>query len=175
MVDPGKLKGMDFAEHFESLETAFVGELENMIFAQLLQHGKVSVGDTEDDVLEFSGRTNFKIRVKRPRKNVWSIPVQLLKDSIRKVLREGRMFTENNEPTSGKRKKPSNLDLPIKLLLQSIPREEFFKRSFVGNSVEHEVYGEGVIKRITDTGNVEIVFGDRVALLKPGFFKLKVS
>lgn len=173
MIESSVLEQLNFAENYSELEEQFVSELENMILSQLIENGRVTSQAKGEDVIEFAGRTNFKIRVKRPNKNVWSIPIQLLKEAIRKVLREGKLLTTGGSYAVSKTGKPSHLETPLKLLLASVPEEEYRKRSLVGNLVTHEVYGEGIIRRITNTGNVEIEFENKVALLKPGFFELK--
>jgi len=174
MIESEVLEGCQFQEKFLLLEREYVSELENMIFSQLLQFGQVEVGD-KNEILEFSGRTNYKIRVRRPNRNVWSVPLKNLQDAIRKVLREGEISREKGAFLTTKNGKPSPLETPLKMLLESIPWTEFEKRSFVGNAVQHEVYGTGFIQRISESGNVEIEFGERKVLLKPGFFELKTA
>lgn len=173
MIETSKLPSTDFEKNFEELEGQYINEIEGMISAQLFEKGHLPVNQEEVDEVEFFGRTNFKIRLKQPNKNVWSIPIQLLKKSIQKVLRNGGNIEEGVTIASTK-KSEANYEMPIKLLLKSIPEEEFQKRTFVGNTVDHEVYGEGVIKSINDTGNVEVKFQERQVLLKPEFCKLRM-
>lgn len=173
MIETSKLPSTDFEKNFEELEGQYINEIEGIISAQLFEKGHLS-GDHEDaEDVQFFGRTNYKIRLKQPNKNVWSIPIQLLKKSIQKVLRNGGNIEEGVFTASKKKKSEANYEMPIKLLLKSIPEEEFQKRTFVGNTIDHEVYGEGVITSINDTGNVEVQFQEREVLLKPEFCKLK--
>lgn len=173
MIETSNLKGVDFQENFEELEDRFVDEIEDIISSQLFEKGCVNTAQNANDHLEFFGRTNFKIRLKQPNKNVWSIPIQLLKKSIKEVLRNGGDI----ETLSLPEKKNDRLayELPIKLLLKSIPLEELKKRTFVGNTVDHSIYGDGIIQGIHETGNIEVKFKDRKVLLKPEFCKLKMS
>jgi hypothetical protein len=171
MVETSKLKGADFQQNFGELEVQFVDEIEDIISSQLYQRGYLNPNHGSTDNLEFFGKTNFKIRLKLPNKNVWSVPIQLLKRSIQRVLRNGGDIESLS--LLDKKGNLSDYELPIKLLLKSIPQEEFSKRTFVGNAVCHDVYGEGEIKSINETGNVEVSFKDRQILLKPEFCKLK--
>lgn len=173
MIEASKLKGVEFHENFEEVEAQYIDEIENIISSQLFEKGHLRFEEEED--LEFFGRTNFKIRLKQPNKNVWSVPIQLLKKSIGSVLRNGGNIEAGIAFISEGRKQASDYELPIKLLLKSIPKEEFEKRTFVGNPVDHEIYGGGVIMGINETGNVEVKFEDREVLLKPEFCKLKTS
>ena len=61
------------------------------------------------------------------------------------------------------------------MLLNVLPEKEYKKRSFVGNPVIHPTYGEGIVVRISDTGNVEVQFKERLVRLKPNFIKLKTN
>jgi hypothetical protein len=173
MIETSNLVGVDFQENFEELEDRFVDEIENIISSQLFEKGCINSSQNANDHLEFFGRTNFKIRLKQPNKNVWSIPIQLLKKSIKQVLRNGGDI----ETLSLHEKKNDRMgyELPIKLLLKSVPEEEIRKRTFVGNIVAHSIYGDGIIKAINGTGNIEVKFKDREVLLKPEFCKLKMS
>lgn len=173
MIETSKLKGVDFHQNFEELEERFVDEIENIISSQLFEKGCINSEPNENGDVEFFGRTNFKIQLKQPNKNVWSVPIQLLKRSIKKVLRNGGDLETLTLPE--KKSNRSGYEVPIKILLQSIPEDEFKKRTFVGNAVNHSVYGEGVIKNINDTGNIEVEFNDREILLKPEFCKLKIG
>lgn len=173
MIETSKLPSTDFEKNFQELEGQYVNEIEGIISAQLFEKGHLAGDHEKADDLEFFGRTNYKIRLKQPNKNVWSVPIQLLKKSIRKVLRNGGNIEEGVITGSGKKKSEASYEMPIKLLLKSIPGEEFQKRTFVGNTVDHKVYGEGIIKGINDTGNVEVKFPEREVLLKPEFCKLK--
>lgn len=173
MVEASKLKGADLRQNFGELEVKFVDEIEDIISSQLFQKGFLNPNHGRTENLEFFGRTNFKIRLKLPNKNVWSVPIQLLKRSIQMVLRNGGDIESLS--LADKKGNLSGYEIPIKLLLKSIPLEEFIKRTFVGNAVCHDVYGEGEIQGINETGNVEVKFKDRQILLKPEFCKLKMS
>lgn len=173
MVETSKLKSTDFQQNFGELEVKFVDEIEDIISSQLYGKGYLNPNHGNTENLEFFGKTNFKIRLKLPNKNVWSVPIQLLKRSIQVVLRNGGDVELLS--LSDKKDDMSGYELPIKLLLKSIPQEELSKRTFVGNAVCHDVYGEGEIKSINETGNVEVQFRDRQILLKPEFCKLKVK
>jgi hypothetical protein len=173
MIETSKLNGVDFHENFEALEDQFVDEIENIISSQLFEKGCINSEKNENGEVEFFGRTNFKIRLKQPNKNVWSVPIQLLKRSIKKVLRNGGNLESLTVPE--KKSARSGYEVPIGMLLKSIPDDEFKKRTFVGNTIDHSVYGEGVIKGINDTGNIEVEFKDREILLKPEFCKLKIG
>jgi hypothetical protein len=71
--------------------------------------------------------------------------------------------------------KREKIDLPTVLLLNVLPEKEYKKRSFVGNPVIHPTYGEGIVVGISDTGNVEVQFEERLVRLKPNFIKLKTN
>lgn len=173
MVETSKLKSADFRQNFGELEAKFVDEIEDIISSQLFENGFLKANHSPTENIQFFGKTNFKIRLKLPNKNVWSVPIQLLKRSIQAVLRNGGDVELLS--LSDKKEDLSGYEFPIKLILKSIPQEEFDKRTFVGNAVCHDVYGEGEIKSINDTGNVEVRFRDRQVLLKPEFCKLKIE
>ncbi len=175
MIEPSKFTAPDFLQNFHDLELQYINEIEEMITSQLFNTGHLVFGEESSDILEFSGKTNYKIRIKRPHKNVWSIPIQLLKESIRNVLRSGKLPEDKISKIEKKKVTKTNYDLPIQLLLQSVPQNEFLARTFVGNYVTHKVYGEGIIKRITENENVEVEFKDKEVLLKPNFCMLKTS
>jgi len=71
--------------------------------------------------------------------------------------------------------KKEKIDLPTTLLLNVLPELEYKNRSFVGNPVVHPTYGEGKVIRISDSGNVEVQFKERLVRLKPNFIKLKTN
>ncbi len=172
MIDTSDLKHFDFSRHYPEMEERFIFEIETMIFETLIQQGRVAIEGDENNVLEFYNRTNFKVRVKRPQKNVWSIPIQTLRNAIRKVLREGHLRREDGSLAIKIDTRPAKLDVPVQLLLRLVPEDEYVKRSLVGNKVRHNVYGEGRIQRITETGNVEVAFKDKIVKLKPQYFEL---
>ncbi len=170
MIDPAKFKSPKFSEVFEELENLFLNELENLLINQLIEQKEIRLHDFRDETLEFAGRTNFKLTLKRPNKNVWSVSLKTLHDALRHILREGKVPSLDD--------KSLELDehdrLPIIMLVHCIPEQEYQVRSFVGNIVEHEVLGEGRILRIGKSGNVEVQFHDRKAKLKPDFVTLKL-
>ena len=174
MINPSELENKNFNEVFPDLEALYIDELETMLVSNLIENKKVEIVGKEADVLEFIGKTNFKLRLKRPHKNVWSISLQSLKDSIKKVLRIGELvpLTNNSHKIL---EKTDTIDLPVLLLLHTIPGIEYENRSFVGNKVIHPKLGEGKVNRISDSGNVEIQFNDKTVLLKPNFVQLKIS
>lgn len=174
MISPSKLEDTNFSQVFGVLEAAYVSEIENMLVANLIENKTVEIPGTDKDSLEFLAKTNFKLRLKRPHKNVWSVSLQSLKDSIRKVLREGKLEPVSEKSTSNS-VKTRGFELPVFLLLHTVPNEEFLNRSFVGNKVTHPQLGEGEVIRISDSGNVEIQFPEKTILLKPGFIQLKVT
>jgi len=174
MINPSKLESEEFDKIFKQLETTYIEELENMMISNLMEKKSIEIPGTNHETIEFAGRTNFKIRLKRPNKNIWSVSVQTLKESIRRVLREGILLpicSKIKEDTS----KVKEFDLPVLMLLHTIPEQEYQTRSFVGNIVAHPTLGEGKILRITESGNVEIQFKDRKVKLKPNYVQLKKS
>lgn len=173
MINTEKLPSSNLQEALDSFETHFIEELEQMVVSRLFEIKTIHIPGTKNDTVEFAGRTNFKIRLKRPNKNVWSIPLQSIRDSIKKVLREGEIGpieTPAKEPT-----KSNSLEMPLSLLLHTLPDEEYHARSFVGNAVIHPTLGEGRVSRISETGNVEVDFKDRHVMIKPGFVSLKTT
>ncbi len=174
MINESRLTSTDFKKVFSELEESCVGELEDLLLSRLMENKSVVVPGTDEEILEFAGRTNYKIRLKRPNKNVWSITFQEFRESIRKVLRKGRL-DEFNGKAKSQGEKGNGFDLPTQLLLHVLPNEEYRRRSFVGNTVVHPTMGEGAVVGISDSGNVEVEFQERVVMLKPGFVKLKKS
>lgn len=172
MIDPTRFVSANFTDNFPQLEEEAVAELENLLFSRLLEQGQVTVGE---EVLEFAGRTNFKLRVKRPNRSVWSIPLKQLRDTLRQVLREGPQILDQEPFVVSRGGRTTTTSEGLRLLLLSIPPEEYQSRSFIGNEVEHGVYGVGKIVRINDSGNVEIEFPEKCVLLKPQFFRLKLE
>ena len=98
--------------------------------------------------------------------------MQTLKDAIRKVLREGFLRAEDGKIHHQFICKPASVEAALHLLLRIVPEEEYHRRSIVGNRVHHKIYGEGVIKRVTSTGNVEVEFADKCVKLKPDYFQI---
>lgn len=174
MIEPLKFESPDFSEVFETFENMYVEELTTMMIDKLFEEKTLSIPGIENEILEFAGRTNYKIRLKRPNKNVWSIPLQDIRDSIKKVLREGKLLPVEGKPTAADEKN-KNHNLPLNWLLHILPEDEYRKRSFVGNIVQHPTLGEGEMLRITDSGNVEVKFAARTAMLKPNFIQLKLK
>lgn len=170
MIEPSKFRFTDFNTNLHELEIQFVEEIENLIVSRLFDEGKLEI--SENEIIEFSGRTNYKIRLKRPHKNVWSVPIHVLKENIRKVLRNGGAIEGKIVNLDDRKVNDSNIELPIKILLQSVPEDEYKNRTFVGNHVTHKIYGEGIIQRITENENIEVAFKDREVLLKPDFCAL---
>lgn len=171
MISPFNFDSSNFEENFRQLESAFVAELEEMMISTLIDKKSVEVMGNWKETIEFAGKTNFKVRLKRPNKNVWSVPVQSIKDSIKKVLREGELVSIS-ENFKDKKVSVNNKELPLQMLLHILPDKEYENRSFVGNQVVHPTLGEGKIERITESGNVEIRFSDRVVKMKPNFINL---
>jgi len=171
MIEPTRFTSPDFNQVFGEVEATFVDELEKLVISRLIENKTVKLPGAEDEVLEYAGRTNFKIRIKRPHKNVWSIPYKSLREAIRSVLRRGKLLPVVEK--ANKRSEERELALPW--LLHILPEEEYYRRSFVGNKVVHPSLGEGEVEEITDTGNVKVKFSDRVAMLKPSFVKLKAG
>lgn len=169
MIDPAKFESGEFKKIFEDLENTALDELENMVLSQLIEQKVLRIYGLEDETLEFAGRTNFKLRLKRPNKNVWSISLKALRDALRLALRQGKL-PALDETVRGKVGKK---ELPMLLLLHAIPNDEVESRSFVGNKVIHEILGEGKIVRISQSGNVEIQFNNKTTKLKPGFVILQ--
>jgi len=172
MMDLTNRPDFDFESEYPVLEDELVAELENLIYNRLVKDRFIRLNDQADNEIEFLQRTTYKIMVRRPNKHVWSVPLPELRNAIRKAIRKGRPWDDQGNLTIEVPSKPQYLPKAIAALLQAIPEEEYQRRSLVGNRVVHNVYGEGVIQSITDTGNVEIVFKDKVALLKPRFFRL---
>lgn len=172
MIDPLNFKSANFKETFEELEEAYLDELGESLIRRLMEKKSVELPGAAKEVLEFAGRTNYKIRLKRPNKNVWSVSFQDFREAIRKVLRKGRLNSlEGQNEKSAESTGP--FDLPTSMLLHILPDDEYKKRSFVGNRVIHPTMGEGRVVHITDTGNVEVKFDERIVKLKPTFVKLK--
>lgn len=174
VIEPQKLKSPEFNQTFQELEEYYVDELENMLLAELVEKKSLKLATHQDEVIEFAGKTNYKIRVRRPHKNVWSIPLKDFRKSIRRVLRQGAL-----DPLNEKRLESTKFervsDLPTKILLHILPDEEYKQRSFVGNTVVHPTLGSGKVIAISESGNVEIEFENRVAKLKPDFVRLKTA
>ncbi len=174
MIDPNLFTSSSFSENFQQLENQFVEELEHVIIANLMEKRTVTIPQLKDEVVEFSGKTNFKIRIKRPNKNVWSVPLQDFRDAIRKVLRKGKL-SGVEEVLKAPHNHREEQEKAILLLLHILPEEEFRRRSFVGNRVVHPTLGEGVVMEITESGNVVVQFPERTVKLKPGFIQLKLG
>ncbi len=174
MINTSKLKSLEFNQALYEIEDRYVNELENMLISKLIEEKSVHLHGKYREILEFAGRTNYKIRLKIPNKNVWSISFRDFRESIRKVLRTGKIFEYNQENMNSA---PDNelFDLPICLLLHVLPTKEYENRSFVGNKVIHPTLGNGKVISISDSGNVDVEFEDRVAKLRPNYIKLKLT
>jgi len=174
MIEENKFSTADFNKALLELEDHYINELENMLISKLMEQKSVQLEGLSDEVIEFAGRTNYKIRLRRPNKNVWSIPFRDFRESIRKVLRIGTsgLLKDNNVSSVPKKEK---IDYPIVLLLNVLPEKEYKTRSFVGNPVVHPTLGDGKVMRISESGNVEVQFKDRTVRLKSSFIKLKTN
>lgn len=171
MIEPSKITSSDLNQALHELEDLYIDELENMLMSQLMDQKSVHLYGKTDEILEFAGRTNYKIRLRIPNKNVWSISFKDFRESIRKVLRTGpSKILDGNGSTTPTREE--NLDYPTNLLLHVLPNDEYKNRSFVGNKVNHPTWGVGKIVSISDSGNVEVEFTNRKVILKPNFIKL---
>jgi hypothetical protein len=174
MIEETKFKSVEFNQALLELEDAYINELEDMLISKLMEQKTIQLQGNYDEVIEFAGKTNYKIRLRIPNKNVWSIPFREFRESIRKVLRIGTSGLMDNSNQSALLKKV-RIDFPTALLLNVLPEKEYKNRSFVGNPVVHPTYGDGCVIRISDSGNVEVQFKDRMVRLKPNFIKLKTN
>ena len=174
MIDTNMFTSPEFQENFQRLEIRFVEELEHTIIAHLMEQRSIALPDLPEEVIEFAGKTNFKIRIKRPNKNVWSVPLQEFRHAIRQVLREGKLPSLEEVQKAPRNHHEETIKATL-LLLHILPEEEFYKRSFVGNKVVHITLGEGEIVQITETGNVVVDFSNRRVKLKPAFIQLKTE
>lgn len=171
MIDPQLLQSDNFEEIYPRLESGFVDELENLALNRLYRERFFELPGPTHEKVEFVSKSNYKIRIKRPNKNLWSVPLQDFRKCIKVALREGTIspdipFGDENAP-------PAEEELPLMSLLHVLPEEEYLKRSLVGNAVEHKTLGEGKIVRILESGNLEVQFKDQTLVLKPSFVKLK--
>ncbi len=169
MIEPAKLTSCDLNQAIEDLENRYIGEIENLLISTLMEQKSVHLHGDVDEVLEFAGRTNYKILLRRPNKNVWSVSFKDFRESVRKVLRTGpeKILDEENSGS-----KNDDLDLPTHLLLHVLPEDEYENRSFVGNRVLHSKWGTGEILGILESGNVRVKFDGKQVMLKPDFVKL---
>ena len=174
MIDTGKLKSADLNIALQDLEESSIVELENMLITKLIEKKCIHLHGRFEEVLEFAGRTNYKIRVRQPNKNVWSISFKDCRESIRKVLRLGTTIIFGDKQESFVNKK-DQLDDQTSLLLNILPEQEYQIRSFVGNLVEHPSWGIGKLVCINENGNIQVEFKDRIVRLKPNFVKLKIA
>ncbi|GAB4340766.1 MAG: hypothetical protein Kow0037_26830 [Calditrichia bacterium] len=171
MIDPQTLPSDNFEEFYPKLETGFIDELETLALNRLYRERIFTLPGAENEKVEFVSKSNYKIRIKRPNKNLWSVPLQDFRKCIKIALREGTIdpsipFGEENAP-------PPEEELPLMSLLHVLPEEEYLRRSLVGNLIEHQTLGDGKIIRILESGNLEIEFKDQTLVLKPSFVKLK--
>lgn len=174
MIEVKELKSENLSQILNETEEMFVNELENMLLSKLIEEKSIRIQGQHEEVLEFAGRTNHKIRLRVPNKNVWSVSFRDLGDTIRKVLRTGSIFSD--EFVNGNSKYGDQVfDHHTNLLLHILPQKEYEKRSLVGNEVVHSSLGHGKVIRISETGNVVVKFEDRTVRLKPNFIKLRTS
>jgi hypothetical protein len=174
LIEPEKLKSPDFQKTFHELEEYYIDELESMLLNLLIEKRCLKIKGDHEETIEFAGRTNYKIRVRRPHKNVWSIPLKDFRESIRKVLRQGMLDPINPKKLESTRfERPS--ELPTNMVLHILSDEEYERRSFVGNPVVHATLGLGKVVAISESGNVDVKFRDRVATLKPNYVRLKTN
>jgi hypothetical protein len=174
MIEPCKLKSSDLNVALQDLEESSIIELENMLLTELLDKKSIRLHGRFEEVLEFAGRTNYKIRLRQPNKTVWSISFKDCRESIRKVLRLGTTTIFSEEQISRNDRK-DQLDHHTTLLLNILPEKEYAIRSFIGNQVVHPNWGIGELTRINENGNIEVQFKDRTVRLKPNFIKLKLA
>lgn len=174
MIEVTELKSENLSQILNETEEVFVNELENMLLSKLIEEKSIRIQGQYEEVLEFAGRTNHKIRLRVPNKNVWSVSFRDLGESIRKVLRTGSIFSD--EIVSGNSKSGDQVfDHHTNLLLHILPQKEYEKRSLVGNEVVHSSLGYGKVISISESGNVVVKFEDRTVRLKPNFIKLRTS
>ena len=76
MIEETKFKSLIFNQALLELEDAYINELEDMLLSKLMADKEVQLHGNFNEVIEFAGRTNYKIRLRRPNKNVWSIPLR---------------------------------------------------------------------------------------------------
>ncbi len=169
MIDPAKLKTANFQSSLHDLEEFYITELENMVITELMEKRRIQLHGRFNEILEFVGRTNYKISLRRPNKDIWSISFKDFREAIRKILRTGTspVFSPNNQK--------EQYDAKIAMLLHVLPENEYQNRSFIGNSVVHPHWGTGKLIGINDNGNVQVEFKDQVVKLKPDFVELKIS
>ena len=171
MIETSKEKLSTLDQAMFNLEELYINELEDMLFSRLIENERIQLAGNASEIIEFAGKTNYKIRLRRPNKNVWAIPFKDFRESIRMVLRAGtdKLKVKENNTSS-----PSaEMKFATSLLLNILPEKEYETRSFVGKRVVHPKWGEGKILTISDSGNVDVQFKERVARLKPNFIKLK--
>jgi hypothetical protein len=171
MIETPKNKFSTLDQAMFNLEEIYINELEDMLFSRLIEDKRIQLDGDVNEIIEFAGKTNYKIRLRRPNKNVWAIPFKNFRESIRAVLREGtdKLKIKENHSNS----QSNEMKFATSLLLNILPEKEYNIRSFVGKRVVHPKWGEGKILSISDSGNVDVQFKDRVVRLKPNFIKLK--
>ncbi|MBN2366565.1 MAG: hypothetical protein JXL67_10390 [Calditrichaeota bacterium] len=173
MINPAQITSSDLNKALHDLEDHYIDEIEDILISTLMEKKSVQLHGDIDEVLEFAGRTNYKLLLRRPHKNVWSVSFKDFRESVRKVLRRGPEKVLDRENNSGSKKE--NLDLPTHLLLHVIPENEYQSRSFVGNKVVHSKWGIGEILSISESGNVKVEFNGRHVVLKPNFIELQTD
>jgi hypothetical protein len=171
MLESQKNKFSTLDQAIFNLEELYINELEDMLYSRLIEDKRIELNGNVKETIEFAGKTNYKIRLRRPNKNVWAIPFKDFREAIRVVLRIGthKLKVKENLGYS-----PSHeIKYATSLLLNILPEKEYQQRSFVGKRVVHPKWGEGKILSISESGNADVQFRDRVVRLKPNFIKLK--
>ncbi len=169
MIDPAKLKSSNLQHSLQELEESLITEIENMLLSVLMEKKRIQLHGRFKEILEYLGRTNYKISLRRPNKEIWSVTFKDFREAIRKVLRTGTaaVFSSNDQ------KEP--MDVRMAMLLHILPENEYQIRSFIGNTVIHPNWGTGKLVCINENGNVQVEFKDQIVKLKPEFVELKVT
>lgn len=169
MIDPAKLKTSNLQHSLQELEESYITELENMVITELMEKKRIQLYGRFKEIVEYLGRTNYKIILRRPNKEIWSVSFKNFREAIRKVLRTGTasVFSSNE--------KEELLDIKMAMLLHILPENEYQSRSFIGNTVVHPNWGTGKLVCINENGNAQVEFKDQLVKLKPDFVELKVT
>lgn len=169
MIDPAKLKASNLQRSLQELEESYITEIENLVLTALMEKKRIQLHGRFKEILEYLGRTNYKITLRRPNKDIWSVTFKDFREAVRKVLRTGTaaVFSSNDK------KEP--MDIKMAMLLHILPENEYQIRSFIGNTVIHPNWGTGKLVCINENGNVQVEFKDQIVKLKPDFVELKVT
>lgn len=169
MIDPAKLTSSNLQHSIQELEESYVTELENLVLMALKEKKRIQLHGRFQEILEYLGQTNYKISLRRPNKEIWSVTFKDFREAIRKVLRTGTtsVFSSND--------KTEPMDIKMAMLLHILPEHEYEIRSFIGNTVIHPNWGMGTLFCIHENGNVQVKFKDQIVKLKPNFVELKVT